>query len=184
MMIKNCCLAVIAIVSINSLAHAGVIASGSYSAGGEVFDGGSLSLGPGAYNFYLNTSNAPSSINAAYFEEIYSYNDFYDCYGNGIEYCGGNDDPVDANLTQATPRKFETSVYVQPATTTPLGGGGYEISYDTCCTYVIDFNSQGAGSYVLSYTAAPEPTTWSLMILGAAFAGMSLRRRRRATIAV
>lgn len=51
-------------------------------------------------------------------------------------------------------------------------------------TQVVELIGSGRGSYggSVSYTALPEPATWAMMLLGFGFIGVSMRRRRNASM--
>lgn len=87
--------------------------------------------------------------------------------------------------TDASYRTFETFQGAQIGT---INGDG-RVTFDTgsstflisAATFMSDRNSFEIDSIA---SAAPEPATWAMMILGFGFAGMALRSRRRGKLAL
>jgi len=84
---------------------------------------------------------------------------------------------------------LSTNRYMKLTTVTPLsdsGGvialvtGAFSVDCDNCGTY---HNVDGGSVVTLGEAATPEPATWALTILGFGAIGMTLRTRRRTSVA-
>jgi len=162
-----------------------VINSGSYINGDFVQVSGSTSLGPGRYQFTVDTS-APVNFFYGYVEKQISSN-FY-CTDPGIPggefYCGGNDVPFGYDFMPVTPTRYQATVTVNAPTTTLFPGSFTSRIEDSesCCSYYFDFDAPSDGRFALSVSAIPEPASWALMILGFGAVGAAMRRRERAVL--
>lgn len=161
-----------------------MIRTGNFDANTSYFDAFNYSLGPGAYHFTLSFSTAIKDIYPdSTVEKVTTTNyycDFND--GNGEVYCGGDDVPAMPEFDQLTPTLYRIDLTVDPPYNEPPPSPPPYMRYDqfdTCCSITLDFDTLNAGSYVLSYTAAPEPETWSLMIVGLLGVGALSRYRRK-----
>ncbi len=168
-------------LAVASPSHAAqVLRLGRFSAGQEVFDGGSIDLGPGKYRFTL----ALSVVNSNVWGEVnkrYRYNYWY--YMEDDRYWGGNSGTLGTYLEQVTPTGYQADLQVSPATSKyspDMPGLRRDDHADVCCDYYFGISeADRAGRYRFSVSAVPEPETWALMMLGIGVIGVKMRRQRR-----
>lgn len=161
------------------------IRTGDFGSGTSYYDAFNYALGPGVYHFTLSFSTPVMDINPdSTIEKITTTNyycDFND--GGGEVYCGGDDVPTTPEFQQIGPSVYRIGLTVDPPYNQPPPSPPPYMRYnefDSCCSITLDFDTLNAGSYALSYTAAPEPQTWSLMIVGLLGVGALSRYRRKA----
>jgi hypothetical protein len=159
-------------------AQAAVIKAGDYAAG-SFFDTAAESLGPGRYIFSI-TLTTPVDFVDGYAEKQTVTNFFCSDPAVGPDEfnCGGNEVPTQPLWDQVTPTLYQAAMTVNPDVNAPFDAPPI-VRYterDECCTFQFGWEAPGAGSYVLSYRAVPEPATWALMLAGFGLTGAVSRR--------
>ena len=140
-------------------------------------------VGTGSY-FLSFTSSIP--LYQGLFENVYQYIfNQYDEYGN---YIGGDENDIARDFyTPINVTQFSEDIYIPPLPQ------DYNLYYPDGALYEQDFfspyysdvylfygSNAGPGTFTFTLTSAPEPSTWTLMLIGFGALGRDLRRRRSA----
>lgn len=171
---------VAALLTTAAPALAAVIETGAYEPGLTTRTGG-LNLGPGSYRFDLRLTTPVLNV-FGYPEKITTTN--FVCFDPDIRpdefFCGGDNVPTQPLFEQVTPTLWRAFLTVDPPSVTTYPPGGFFVrdeTFDECCTYIFDIESEAPGRFVFSYAAVPEPASWALMVTAFGLAGAAFRRR-------
>jgi len=164
-----------ACLAIAAAAHAGdpiqtvTITDGTFDDGGTFSGTFSAEFFTTNYTWDITTTAGSTLSGAEYSSSGTGYNTFSP-NGGALEFSAGSPSGTTLELIPSDPAAYSGTIM------------GSESAY-TGTTSGTPSRTITGGNYVITISGVPEPAAWAMMLVGTAFAGATLRRRRPAALA-